>query len=122
MFADYRVPQSLQYFGALKYSDVSSPPLVDTFICVIVGFLMLFQELLSELRKNEVMASGCQFEVEIRGCSIRAVDLVVKKIKTMDADCKVNAVLVDYFLWGFRRELAEEMKKFPFHKTRSVFY
>ena len=24
MFADYRVPQSLQYFGALKYSDVSS--------------------------------------------------------------------------------------------------
>jgi len=100
MFADYRVPQSLQYFGALKYSD----------------------ELLSELRKNEVMASGCQFEVEIRGCSIRAVDLVVKKIKTMDADCKVNAVLVDYFLWGFRRELAEEMKKFPFHKTRSVFY
>ena len=27
MFADYRVPQSLQYFGALKYSDVSSPHL-----------------------------------------------------------------------------------------------
>ena len=25
MFADYRVPQSLQYFGALKYSDVSYP-------------------------------------------------------------------------------------------------
>lgn len=24
MFADYRVPQSLQYFGAMKYSDVSS--------------------------------------------------------------------------------------------------
>ena len=77
---------------------------------------------MSELRKNEVMASGCQIEAEIRGCSIRAVDLVVDKVKMMDADCKVNAVLVDYFLWGFRRELAEEMKKFPFHKTRSVFY
>ena len=24
MFADYRVPQSLQYFGALQYSDVSA--------------------------------------------------------------------------------------------------
>ena len=83
---------------------------------------LTFQELLTELRKNEVMASGCQFEVEIRGCSIRAVDLVVEKVKTLDADCKVNAVLVDYFLWGFRRERAEEMVKFPFHKTRSVFY
>ena len=74
------------------------------------------------MRKNEVMASGCNFEVEIRGCSIHAVDLVVEKVKKLDADCKVNAVLVDYFLWGFRRERAEEMEKFPFHKTRSVFY
>ena len=30
---------------------------------------------------------------------------------TEDNMAKVNAVLVDYFLWGFRRELAEEMTK-----------
>ena len=68
------------------------------------------------------MPSGCPFEVEIRGCSIRAVDLIVGRARALDAACKVNAVLADYFLWGFRREMAEEMKKFPFHKTRSVFY
>jgi hypothetical protein len=34
----------------------------------------------------------------------------------------VNSPLVDYFLWGFRRELADAMEKFPYHKTRSVFY
>ena len=83
---------------------------------------LLFQELLAELLKNNVMPSGCQFEVEIRGCSIRAVDLIVEKVKKIDPDCKVNTPLVDYFLWGFRREKAEEMKKFPFHKTRSVYY
>ena len=32
MFADYRVPQSLQYFGALKYSDVSSLSKLHPFV------------------------------------------------------------------------------------------
>ncbi len=36
--------------------------------------------------------------------------------------CQFTDVLVDYFLWGFRREKADEMDKFPFHKTRSVYY
>ena len=46
MFADYRVPQSLQYFGAFKYSD----------------------KLLNELHMPEVvMDNGSQFEKESRG-------------------------------------------------------
>ena len=34
LFADYRVPQSLQYFGVLKYSDVSPLPLNLAYKCV----------------------------------------------------------------------------------------
>lgn len=76
------------------------------------------------LRKDEILLSGSLFEVEIRGCSIRAVDLIVERITTASPECKgkVNAMLVDYFLWGFRREKADEMNKFPYHKTRSVYY
>ena len=108
MFADYRVPQSLQYFGAFKYSDA----------------------LLNELNKSEVvMENGSEFEIEIRGCSIEAVDRIVKRVKQLLQEAKeeqmsnyVNDVAIDYFLWGFRREKADEMIKFPYHKVRSIYY
>eukprot|EP00095_Tigriopus_kingsejongensis_P011032 maker-scaffold109_size355148-snap-gene-1.19 protein:Tk11032 transcript:maker-scaffold109_size355148-snap-gene-1.19-mRNA-1 annotation:"hypothetical protein LOTGIDRAFT_195975" len=102
MFADYRVPQSLQYFGAFKYSE----------------------ELLNRLKTNAELQFGHLFEMEIRGCSIQAVDLIVDEVKKMKLDPKirVNAILVDYFLWGFRREKASEMEQYPYHKTRSIYY
>lgn len=55
MFADYRVPQSLLYFGILKYSE----------------------ELESALKRHELLQSGEEREVEIRGCSIWAVEVVL---------------------------------------------
>ena len=107
MFADYRIPQSLQYFGALKYSD----------------------ELIKELNKPEqVMEHGSIYEIEIRGCSIEAVNRIVAKSQKLLATVDVhiskhlNCVIVDYFLWGFRREKADEMLHYPYHKVRSIYY
>ena len=107
MFADYRVPQSLQYFGVFKYS----------------------KELLDELNKpDQVMDHGSIFEIEIRGCSIEAVDRIVKKAKILlepenrNLSNHLTDAAVDYFLWTFRREKRDEMKKFPYHKVRSVYY
>jgi len=107
MFADYRVPQSLQYFGAFKYSE----------------------ELLKELNKSEhIMEHGSIFEIEIRGCSIEAVSRITKKaqekLKAENSPMwqHLNDVAVDYFLWGFRREKANEMTEYPYHKVRSIYY
>jgi len=113
MFADYRVPQSLQYFGAFEYS----------------------QQILDVLKKDEILANGSEYEVEIRGCSIEAVIRLVEETKRLLEEkaggneghqdgkvIKVNSILADYFLWGFRREKAEDMKQFPYHKVRSVYY
>ena len=107
MFADYRVPQSLQYFGAFQYSE----------------------ELLDELNKTErIIEHGSIFEIEIRGCSIDAVDQITKRSRSKLVAAKsktwkyLNDVAVDYFLWGFRREKADEMIKHPYHKVRSIYY
>ena len=108
MFADYRVPQSLQYFGAFKYSE----------------------KLFDELSKPEhILEHGCTYEIEIRGCSIEAVTRVVHETRRLllEANQKpfvecLNCVITDYFLWGFRREKAEEMERFPYHKVRSIYY
>lgn len=104
MFADYRVPQSLQYFGAFVYSD----------------------ELMKVLNANEILENGSAFEVEIRGCSIEAVERLVRKINLQLLDSgrqqKMNAIQVDNFLWKFRREKVEEMVAYPYHKVRSIYY
>jgi len=104
MFADYRVPQSLQHYGVFQYDE----------------------ELLSALRKDELLPNRHPYEVEIRGCSIQAVELITARIKSQlqknNNITVCNSILVDQYLWGYRRKHAETMKSFPYHKVRSIYY
>jgi len=105
MFADYRVPQSLQHYGVLSYGT----------------------ELLEFLNHDKELKSGDLWEQEIRGCSIEAVERVTSRVKQLLVESQqdnlvVNSILVDQFLWGYRRQHVELMKKIPYHKVRSIFY
>ena len=106
MFADYRIPQALLYFGALKYSE----------------------ELQNYLKKDHMMKSGDRYELEIRGCSIWATELINKETRVLlDANPEtkgmlVNSVLIDHFLWDYRRAHNDEMKDLPFHRIRCIYY
>lgn len=118
MFADYRVPQALLAIGALEYSE----------------------ELMTYLRDGPAtLSSGDEREVEIRGCSIWAVELLRKIIAAeeesaadavggecdedqCDAGAAYNAIVIDFFLWDYAKAHATELAQFPVHKTRSVFY
>ena len=53
----------------------------------------------------ERITGGVKAELDRRGCNSR-----------------INSILVDQFLWGYRRKHAELMKSFPYHKVRSIFY
>ena len=37
-------------------------------------------------------------------------------------DIKVNAVLIDHYLWDYRRARATETADIPFHKVRCIYY
>jgi hypothetical protein len=102
MFADYRVPQTLLYYGVFEYSE----------------------DLTKKLQENTTLENGEKDEVEIRACSIHAVELLKEYATKKLKDKEVNAILIDHFLWDFRRKHAKEIleKKLPFHKTFSVFY
>lgn len=71
------------------------------------------------VRTNQLLESGDAREVEIRGCSIEAVERIVSKV---NATFSINAIQVDNFLWGFRREKCDEMTHFPYHRVRSIYY
>ena len=68
------------------------------------------------------LASGCDEEVEIRGCSIWGTELIVRRMKETCPGMKVNAVLVDFYLWDYAKACQESMKDVPIHHTFSVFY
>nr|CAB3219590.1 UPF0553 protein C9orf64 homolog [Phallusia mammillata] len=110
MFADYRVPQTLVYFGILEYS----------------------KQLRDTLESLEVLKSGCRYEVEIRGCSIAAVQQLVKEIQAviLHSDVRnkeelskiVNSITVDNYLWDFARANLAKVEELPFHRIRTIYY
>ncbi|KAL0099690.1 hypothetical protein PUN28_019829 [Cardiocondyla obscurior] len=108
MFADYRIPQVLVHYGTMRYSD----------------------SLMSKLKADEPLKQGSREEVEIRALSIEAVEQVCEEVRRMiAADSKlglkpsnVNAIVIDHYLWDYRREHAQELEYIPFHKTRSIYY
>lgn len=103
MFADYRVPQSLLYFHVLEYDD----------------------EITDLLKSNTLLENGSEYEIEIRGCSIEAVEQVLQIVREMvNKEKIVNAILIDHFLWDFRRAHAKEIieEELPFHKTLCIYY
>ncbi|CAH8855029.1 unnamed protein product [Trichobilharzia szidati] len=98
-FADYRVPQVLNYFGVIQYSE----------------------DLITKIRNGEEIDNGSEFEVEIRAATILAVHNIVKSLKSKNVDC--NSILIDNFLWNYRRSHADEVEAaIPMHRTRCVFY
>ncbi|KAM3960897.1 LOW QUALITY PROTEIN: queuosine 5'-phosphate N-glycosylase/hydrolase [Aphomia sociella] len=104
MFADYRIPQVLVYFGVLSYSDT----------------------LMDKLKKDVLLESGSEEEVEIRGCSIHAVEFLKKRIEEKIKNSKKievpNSSVIDYYLWCYRRKYADELESVPFHKTLGIYY
>ncbi|XP_015108295.1 queuosine salvage protein [Diachasma alloeum] len=108
MFPDYRVPQVLLEFGAMRYSN----------------------PLLSALQSGTEMTEGCPDEVEIRGCSIEIVERVVERVRTLIKQYpnlninpfSCNSIIVDHFLWDYRRRNAQKLENLPFHRVRTIYY
>lgn len=119
MFADYRVPQILNSLGCLWYS----PSLAST------------------IRQKMLIESGHTWEIQLRGssfrafvliaipltfttgCSIWCVELIRREIIRNHPGAKVNAILIDFFLYDTmkERELAGQ-DEIPHHRTRSIWY
>lgn len=106
MFADYRVPQCLYYFGVIKYSN----------------------HLLQILQSNTIIDSCSNYEIEIRSASIFSVELVREKVELLislsnvKSDINLNSILIDFYLWDYAKSHSENMKHIPIHKTITKFY
>ncbi|XP_040296748.1 queuosine salvage protein-like [Bufo bufo] len=106
MFADYRIPQALVHFGTMRYSE----------------------DLLKKLKEDWLFKNGDREEMEIRGCSIWAVELVCDHLRELfekngeKMSNEINPVLIDHFLWDYARDYREAIKEVPFHRVRCIYY
>jgi len=99
MFADYRVPQILQAKGALKYSH----------------------DLEEAIMKKTIIPAGSAQEIEIRACTVQAVELVKASLRNHHGMVRFS-IQVDWFLWeeGEKKAIANQLP--PHHRTITTFY
>lgn len=108
MFPDYRVPQILLWLKAIEYSD----------------------DLMNHLKLEKELARGSRREIEIRACSIVAVEQIRSQLEVIAASkhdsppnsTGINSVLVDFLLWDYATGHGRDLSGVPIHRVRSIYY
>jgi hypothetical protein len=68
--------------------------------------------------------AGSRSTIDIfAGCSIWCVELIRREILRKHPDAKVNAILIDFFLYDTMKEQElAGLERIPHHRTRSIWY
>jgi hypothetical protein len=95
-FADYKIPQVLRELGVLRYDGPLSEK-VDAGLPI---------------------DSGSLEEVEIRACTVWAVELIRRGLKRLGK--RLRGHEIDWLLWNMAQK--PTYKKRPYHRTLTVYY
>ncbi|TYI05662.1 hypothetical protein ES332_A10G105000v1 [Gossypium tomentosum] len=95
MFADYIVPAVLQQLGVLKYSST----------------------LENAIRASSEIGAGTEEEVELRACSIFAVEKM-RELLSIKCGKQVLSVELDLWLWS----VGVQCPSLQHHRTLSIYY
>lgn len=96
MFADYRVPQILRAMKILQYSP----------------------ELAAKVDGLVELASASEEEIEIRACTVVAVDILQKKLARRGVN--VLVIELDWLLWQIGEKTKDSLE--PHHRTLTIYY
>lgn len=96
IFADYKLPQVLRYYGVLVYTP----------------------ELAARVDRQEQLAPGSTEEVEIRAATIWACELLRRAAAELSEQAP-TAAMIDQWLWHLGQH-AEHMQ--PYHRVRTIYY
>lgn len=105
MFADYRVPQILRHMGIMSYSSA----------------------LAQKIDSLQEVAFGSEEEVEIRACTVIAVERLKDELNRLGAAAGAGAshaellsIEIDWLLWN-KGEVSKD-SILPHHRTRTIYY
>jgi hypothetical protein len=95
-FADYKLPQALRELGILRYDEALS----------------------ARVDGELPIDSGSPEEVEIRACTVWAVELIRRELQKLGKG--LRAYEIDWVLWNMAQDPI--LKKRPYHRTLTVYY
>lgn len=95
-FADYKLPQALRELGILRYDEALS----------------------ARVDGELPIESGSPEEVEIRACTVWAVELIRRELQKLGNE--LRAYEIDWVLWNMAQDPI--LKKRPYHRTLTVYY
>ena len=84
----------------------------------IDGVLIYEESLIARIDNGNLIPAGACEEVEIRACTVHAVELIKKEMLTAGHD--IASPALDNFLWN--RGQQPDYKATPRHRTRCVYY
>ena len=89
-----------------------------------LGCLQYSPPLDSHFRQRLLIESGHPWEIQLRGCSIWAVELIRREILRQHPKARINAILIDFFLYDTikERQASKGADIVPHHRTRSIWY
>lgn len=89
-----------------------------------LGCLQYSPPLENRIRARKSIESGHFWEIQLRGCSIWAVELVRREILRQHPKARINAILIDFYLYDTikEREASKGGEMIPHHRTRSIWY
>jgi hypothetical protein len=92
-----------------------------------LGVLQYSPPLEGRIRRHETIPPGHTYELQIRGCSIWAIEQLLREIHKLppapSTSKKPNAILLDFFLYDLAKEREEAgVEAIPHHRTRSIWY
>lgn len=94
-FADYKIPQILSSWGVLEYSP----------------------ELREKIKKENILPSGGEEEVEIRSATIWAVEYLRDELATLGVE--LYPYQIDWLLWNESQKIQMDL---PYHRTSTIYY
>jgi len=96
MFADYRVPQYLREMNILTYTP----------------------ELSAAIDSKTQIPFGSEEEIELRACTVVAVDLLQQALR--EKGCDLLVLELDWLLWQMGEKAKDEIA--PHHRTLTIYY
>lgn len=130
MFADYRFSRLIDSLFLVRFfhgSLLSSPSHRVPQALLSLKILRYSDKLNERLQRRELFVPGEATESEIRGCSIWAVEVIrrtlVEVLKQRGlGETAPNAILIDFYLWDYAKKNHEDIKDWPIHRIRTIFY
>ena len=88
-----------------------------------MGCIQYSPPLDNHIKSLRPLEPGHTWEVQLRGCSVWAVELIRRQILKQHPEAEVSAILIDFFLYDTAKDKEKEgVEMVPHHRCRTIWY